>query len=169
MARAGSHSDHGCPVVQVRVCSGPGCLRAVPDDVRYCDECKPVAVVQAGGEQVREHTLTDRERYATLYSAKRWQTLRARVMREQPLCARCRRMLSEIADHVVPAGVAVAQARESGHYRMDRHAGFFLRTNVQGLCRPCHWVKTNEDKIHVGSWPDVIAIECAAPRRKWLI
>ena len=75
--------------------------------------------------------------------------------------------LSEIADHIVPAREAIAQCRASGAY-LDRNAGYYLMSNLQGLCRPCHWVKTNEDKTHTGPWPDVIEAERAAPKRQFV-
>ena len=83
------------------------------------------------------------------------------------MCARCDRNLSEIVDHVVPAREAVSQARASGGYLLDKFAGYFLVTNLQGLCRSCHGVKTLEDKAHVGPWPDVVAVEAAKPRPRF--
>jgi 5-methylcytosine-specific restriction endonuclease McrA len=148
----------------VRVCSGAGCLRAVQDDVSLCDECRPQ---RSTTDEIRVHTLTDRERYAAQYSSPRWQRLRVRVVKEQPLCARCQLHITEIVDHVVPAGFAIAQARDSGKYRLDSYAGFFFRSNLQGLCRPCHYVKTVEDKAHLGAWPDVVLIELNKVKRKW--
>lgn len=146
----------------MRICSGSGCLRAVADDVRFCLECAPVATAVDG---LREHTVTDRERYAKLYSGKRWQRTRDLVIRLHPLCDRCQLRISDIADHRVPAGVAIQQARDSGAYPFDRVAGFFLMSNLQGLCRSCHWDKTLEDKLHTGAWPDVVAIERASQKR----
>jgi hypothetical protein len=70
-------------------------------------------------------------------------------------------------DHKVPAGIAIAQAQASGKYPFDKWAGFFLQGNLEGLCRSCHGVKTLEDKTHVGEWPDVVAIEAAAPKKVW--
>jgi 5-methylcytosine-specific restriction endonuclease McrA len=69
-------------------------------------------------------------------------------------------------DHIVPASVSIAQARASGLYD-DPNAGYFFKSNLQGLCRSCHWKKTIEDKIHVGDWPDVVAKEQAQPKKKW--
>ena len=83
------------------------------------------------------------------------------------LCARCDRALTEIVDHIVPALEAVSQARGSGHYLTDKWAGYFLVSNLQGLCRPCHWTKTNEDKTHTGPWPDVVALELAQPKLRF--
>lgn len=149
----------------MRVCSGPGCLRAVPDDVRFCDECKPSQQASDGG--IRWHTTGYDPALDALRKGTRWQRLRALVIKAQPLCARCERRISEIVDHVVPAREAIAQAQVSGRYPMDKHAGYYLRSNLQGLCRPCHADKTAEDKTHVGEWPDVVAVEQAAPKRKW--
>jgi 5-methylcytosine-specific restriction endonuclease McrA len=146
----------------MRICSGAGCLRAVPDDVRFCDECKPKTAVDVDGQKT--HTITDRERYAFLYSSQRWTRLRELVVRSQPMCRRCRRRQTEIVDHSVPAGVAVQQVQDSGKYR-DRWAGFFMRSNLQGLCRSCHWVKTNEDKSHTGEWPNVLDREANVSRK----
>ena len=149
----------------MRVCSGAGCLRAVQDGVRYCDECKPTPL--SVPDDIRVHTLSDREKYAFLYSSPRWQRVRALALAACPLCARCNLAITEIIDHIVPAGVAIVQARDSGLYIADRYAGFFLLSNLQGLCRSCHWTKTEEDKAHTGPWMDAIAREAAAPKRRW--
>lgn len=150
----------------MRVCSGAGCLRAVQDDVRFCDECKQ-AVQSSSGDGERVHTSTDRERYAAQYSGLRWRQIRERALRRSPMCQRCERAATVIVDHIVPAGIAIAQARESGKYPTDRYAGFYLLSNLQGLCRACHWAKTIEDKAHTGPWDDVIAREAATPKRRY--
>jgi len=154
----------------MRICSGAGCLRAVPDDVRFCDECRPHTrtsqTVQAESE-IRDHTTGYDAGLDKLRKCGRWQLLRARVVREEPFCVRCGLRPTEIVDHIVPALVAVQQARDSGRYPMDRYAGYYLRTNLQGLCRPCHGIKTLEDKAHVGPWTSVLEKEDAKPKRKW--
>ena len=150
----------------MRICSGAGCLRAIADDVRFCDECQSERTAAPSTDDNRSHTLTDRVRYAFLYSGQRWQRTRAAVVKQYPFCACCQRRVTEIVDHIVPAGIAVAQARDSGLYPFDRVAGFFFRTNLQGLCRVCHADKTVADKTH-SEWPDVVSIERAAPKRKY--
>jgi 5-methylcytosine-specific restriction endonuclease McrA len=70
-----------------------------------------------------------------------------------------------LVDHVIPAGVVIVQAQQSGRYPLDKWAGFYLMSNLQGLCVSCHFAKTAEDKAHVGAWPDAIAIEAAAPKK----
>lgn len=148
----------------MRICSGAGCLRVVADDVRFCDECKPQVTDNTDG--IREHTLTDRERYAFLYSSAQWTRLRQLVIRSQPMCARCRARLSVIVDHIVPAGIAIVQARESGKYT-GKYAGFYMRSNLQGLCRECHYRKTIEDKTHVGPWPNVVDLDALTAKKQW--
>jgi 5-methylcytosine-specific restriction endonuclease McrA len=84
------------------------------------------------------------------------------------ICKRCNVAMSELADHIVPAGIAIEQARASGRWPFDPSAGFFLMSNLQGLCRGCHKVKTDQDKATpLSEWPDVIAKELAAPKKRW--
>ncbi|MDR3764435.1 MAG: HNH endonuclease signature motif containing protein [Acidobacteriota bacterium] len=83
------------------------------------------------------------------------------------MCARCRCKLSVIVDHIVPIGVAIVQAQDSGLYKMDKYAGAYIMSNLQGLCRVCHRAKTDEDKRHSGQWPDVCAKDTLAPKKVW--
>lgn len=150
----------------MRICSGPGCLRAIPDGQRFCDECR----ADRPSDDIKSHTPgnTDRERYASLYGSKRFKMgIQPRVLQRDPLCKRCGCEASVIADHIVPAGEAIRQARESGRYPFDPNAGFFLMSNMQGLCRRCHGRKTVEDKAHVGPWPSVLEAEDAKPKKQW--
>jgi 5-methylcytosine-specific restriction endonuclease McrA len=160
----------------MRICSGVGCLRKVAEDVRYCAECqaawiaaKPIDDGIRKHGRITEQTIAtaDRDIYAFLYSSKRWQRLRADVIRRHPLCDRCGLKPSEIIDHVIPAGVVIVQAKTSRLYLVDSYAGFFFRSNLQGLCRVCHGHKTEEDKAHDGAWPDAVAKERGATRRTW--
>jgi|GEM_PF-5815881 len=148
----------------MRICSGQGCLRAVPDDARFCYECKPEAKAV---DDIREHTLGYDATLDRLRKSPRWQRLRKRVVQEQPLCKRCDLHFTEIVDHIVPALVVIVQAQLSGLYKLDRFAGYFFRSNLQGLCRLCHAAKTDEDKAHLGEWPDAVAKEQAAPKRRY--
>ena len=80
----------------------------------------------------------------TIYKSARWKQLRARVLREQPLCADPygwhatdrRLVMSTQVDHKVPLRVARELA--------------YRRENLQGLCGHCHRVKTQED---LKRWP----------------
>ena len=151
----------------MRVCSG-GCLRVVPDNVRFCDECKPTTKHDDDG--IKSHTPgnTDRDRLAHLYGGPRWKKgIQPRVLQRNPVCKRCGLEPSVIVDHIVPASVAIEQVKASRRYPFDSSAGFFLMSNLQGLCRSCHKIKTDEDKAHAGEWPSVLDAEDRAPKKKW--
>jgi len=148
----------------VRLCSG--CQSKVPDNTRYCSECKPTRT----DDGIRSHApaTTDREQYAHLYAGNRFQDgIRPRILQRDPICKRCGIDPSVIVDHIVPAGEAIRQAQESGRYPFSPYAGFYLLSNLQGLCRACHAIKTAEDKAHVGEWPSVLDAEDRAPKKVW--
>jgi 5-methylcytosine-specific restriction protein A len=150
----------------MRLCSGPGCGHAIPEDEKFCEECRAERAPQQT-EDVHEHTSGYTAELDALRKSARWQRVRARAMKRDPICKRCERRMSEIVDHVVPAHAAVQQARDSGKFPFDKYAGYFLLSNLQGLCRPCHYAKTMEDKTHVGEWPDVVERELARPKKVW--
>lgn len=152
----------------MRVCSGPGCLRAVRDSVRFCAECKPITPVvdaEATLSGIKDHTSGYDAEMDKLKTNSRWQRLRVQIVKRDPICRRCDLGLTAIVDHIVPAEIAISQARLSGRFPFDRFAGYFIKSNLQGLCRSCHGVKTLEDKTHVGDWPSVLDVEDAQPKR----
>lgn len=146
----------------MRLCSG--CQTKVEDNVRYCDECQPQT---PSTDEIHTHTTAYDELLDKLRKGTRWQRLRLYVVRQEPFCRRCGEAVTEIVDHIVPAAIAIMQAQLSKRWPFDRYVGYYLRTNLQGLCRSCHGTKTLEDKSHVGPWPDVVAKEIAAPKRRW--
>jgi len=126
----------------MRVCSGQGCLRAVPDDVRLCAGC-------AGGQAtpfddgITEHQHDDAEldalpQIATVATT----TGHSCVDSLNRMCARCNAAISEIVDHIV-RGALPYRKRGSVVNTWTARPGYFLRSNCQGLCRPCHWLKTD--------------------------
>lgn len=102
-----------------------------------------------------------------LRTGSRWQRVRELAIKRDPLCQRCDKRLSEIVDHIIPATVAIQQARESGRWPLDKYAGYYLMSNLQGLCRPCHGKKTVEDKARTEPWPSVVEAFDAVPKRAW--
>ncbi len=140
----------------MRICSGAGCMANVADTARYCLECDNSGSYHNVARQQATDS-TDKHRYGHLYGGTRWHRgIESLVLRRHPICTRCLKALSVIADHVVPAEEAIRQCIESGRFRLDPYAGFFLLSNLTGLCRPCHGYKTVEDKAHVGDWPSVV-------------
>jgi 5-methylcytosine-specific restriction endonuclease McrA len=156
----------------MRLCSGIGCGRAIPEDTRFCAEC----ISERGSktplvDATRQHNATNTGAYDAeldkLRTNSRWQRVRDIAIKRHPLCQRCDLRLSEIVDHIIPAQVAIAQARASGRFPFDKYAGYFLMSNLQGLCRPCHGKKTVEDKAHICEWPDVMVQADAQPKKRW--
>src|SRR6266849_4784496 len=132
----------------MRVCSGAGCLRAVPDDARFCGECRTERGVAVKTDSIKDHSTAYDAVLDGLRKGTRWQSIRRTVMQRDPICKRCGLAPSEICDHIVPAAIAIMQAQESKRYPLNKYAGFYLLSNLQGLCRPCHGIKTVEDKTH---------------------
>lgn len=60
------------------------------------------------------------------YNTKRWQKIRKRVLRRDPMCQMCEEEPSEEVDHITPLS-------EGGTDSME---------NLQGLCTSCHSKKT---------------------------
>lgn len=152
----------------MRLCSGAGCGRAVGDAVRLCDECAN-ARLGGGGDGIREHALqADGEQYAHLYKSDRWKrSVQPRFLMKHPFCQMCETSASELVDHIIPAGVAIRQAKGSGRFGFDTNAGFYLECNLQALCRSCHAKKTARDKEHTGEWPSVMETYDKAPKKVW--
>jgi 5-methylcytosine-specific restriction endonuclease McrA len=148
----------------LRICSGPGCLRAVKDDVRFCDECKPTS---SDSDGIKSHGYGYDAFLDSLRKSTRWRRVRFIALKACPMCARCELRITAEVDHIVPAREAIAQVRTSGLYPTDANAGYFLLSNLQGLCRVCHHAKTVEDKTHIGEWPQVLDKERLTSRKVW--
>jgi 5-methylcytosine-specific restriction protein A len=58
-----------------------------------------------------------------------WRKQREQVLRDQPVCAMCKRRLAEQVDHIKPLAAGGSHERE----------------NLQGLCVECHRTKTARD------------------------
>jgi 5-methylcytosine-specific restriction enzyme A len=151
----------------MRLCSGAGCGRKVPEDTRFCDECQAERGKPQQTDGIAQHTTGYDEQLDKLRKGTRWQRVRNIAIKRCPVCARCGNAMTEIVDHIVPAAIAIMQAQLSGRWPLDPWAGYYLLSNLQGLCRSCHFTKTAEDKRHIGPWPDVVEAEDKAPRKKW--
>jgi len=149
----------------VRLCGR--CQSKVDDNVRFCDVCTAERKAVAS-DDIRQHTVSDRVRYDFLYVGERWKRqVQPKALKACPMCARCGVAVSVLVDHVIPAGEAIRQAQVSGLYPLSKYAGFYFVSNLQGLCAPCHGIKTLEDKTHVGMWPDAVAKEQALPKKRY--
>ena len=65
--------------------------------------------------------------------------MRKRFLAENPVCKMCKREAAVELDHITPAIKAI-----------DR---FWELDNLQGLCKPCHEIKSAEEKRNAdGGW-----------------
>lgn len=143
------------------------CQTKVEDNVRFCDACTTERGKTVASDDIRQHTVSDRVTFAFLYASDRWKrSVQPKAMKLYPLCARCS-AITQLIDHVVPAGEAIRQAQVSGRYPLSKYAGFYFISNLQGLCAPCHGIKSLEDKRHIGTWPDAVAKEQQQPKKVW--
>jgi 5-methylcytosine-specific restriction endonuclease McrA len=143
------------------------CQTKIPNDHKgVCDACKAERN-KSVDDTIRQHASGYDALLDTLRKSKRWQQIRASIMRRDVWCKRCGTNASEIVDHIVPAPIAIAQAEISGKYGFDKYAGYYLKSNLQGLCRKCHAIKTAQDKAHTGPWPNVMEKEAQQPKKVW--
>lgn len=102
-----------------RFCEEPGCPLRVRPPLRRCAEHRSSharrRLKPAGAFRV--------------YDSPRWRALVRQVRREEPVCRRCKVTPTADVDHILEL--------EDGGAPYDR-------TNLQGMCRPCHRIKTAE-------------------------
>jgi len=109
------------PIKPKRPCTHPGCPELV--DSGRCEKHRVQQRLQSQSRRDNAHL--------HLYSTE-WKKIRARKLREDPLCAECekqgRLVLATVCDHIVP---------HKGDLTL-----FYDYDNLQGLCTRCHAVKT---------------------------
>ncbi|MHA6905138.1 HNH endonuclease [Ralstonia syzygii subsp. celebesensis] len=126
------------------ICRHPGCGRRV-DVPGYCTEHK---------QHERQWDSTDRARArqakrALATNSTAWRRLRESVLRDDPLCAECSRagrvVIARLVDHI------------------DGDATNNERSNLQGLCWPCHSAKTAREDGGFGNAKRAASPVPAAP------
>jgi 5-methylcytosine-specific restriction protein A len=86
--------------------------------------------VQRDRQRYRNYDQTQRDPASTVfYHSDLWRRLSAHVKREEPVCRVCKVNPTYLADHIIP--------RETG--------GRDERTNLQGICKPCHASKSRRE------------------------
>ena len=105
-----------------RRCRVPGCPEMVYGGDRYCPD-----------HAVEHERVRDRRRpSATVrgYNNPRWRRLRRTLLAraEYAVCAMCGRASSTVLDHIVPM--------------TPDNPAFWRPSSLQGLCAPCHGIKT---------------------------
>jgi hypothetical protein len=110
------------------------CGKAAIQGSRHCQDH------QENNQEIDNRRLSSRWRRENdpldpLYKTARWSATRRRVWMRDPLCVVCQHKAATIADHIVKARVYIAQ------HGGDLNA-FFDESNLQGLCKRDHDLKT---------------------------
>jgi 5-methylcytosine-specific restriction endonuclease McrA len=93
-----------------------------------CPQCRQLHLGRGLCPSCKKDRYLDRR---WIYSSRAWADLRDQVLSEEPLCADCRRAPPVDIDHKIPITVAPHLA--------------LVRSNVHGLCKPCHGRKTRRE------------------------
>ena len=145
----------------MRLCSAPGCGRAIPDGQRFCDECAndpQVAPKRTGWARGQGDEIL------LLYRLPRWnQGLRPRVLQRYPVCVDCQINSSEVADHEIPARLIVRVCQEEKLFPFDRWGGFYIMANLRGRCHACHNKKGKTEDAK--DWTEQLNVVLAPYRR----
>jgi 5-methylcytosine-specific restriction endonuclease McrA len=156
----------------MRLCRA--CQSKMPEQQKgLCDACsgskKPV--VSDGirsNVAVRNDGAYD-DRLDALRKDRRWrEQVQPRIVKRDPMCKRCDVAPTAIVDHIVPAAEAIRQVKEDGRFGPAApNAGYYLESNLQGLCAACHGAKTAEDKQRTEPWPSVMEAHDKLPKKVW--
>jgi hypothetical protein len=155
----------------MRLCRG--CRGKMPAEQKgLCDACKgsnkPVVSDGIRSNVPVSFNGTYDAALDALRKDSRWrERLQPRMMKRDPMCKRCDVAITVIIDHTVPAAEAIRQVWESKRFPLSPNAGYYIESNLQGLCAACHSAKTAEDKAHVGDWPSVLEKEDKRPKKVW--
>lgn len=105
--------------------------------MHYCARCQGVCTGACKGEAQREY---DRARandpFKALRNTARWRAVRLFVKLRDVLCKDCGHRAVQEVDHIVPARIWVAQG-----------GSFWDVSNLQGLCKSCHSIKTRKENV----------------------
>ena len=105
--------------------------------LKYCARCQGVCTGACKNEASREYDKGRRDDpFKALRNTARWRALRLFIKLRDVLCKKCGHQVIKEIDHIVPARLWVAQGGD-----------FFDKSNLQGLCKSCHSIKTRKENV----------------------
>jgi 5-methylcytosine-specific restriction endonuclease McrA len=107
--------------VPIRLCREARCPNPATGKGRCDEHRKPIE---------RERSRRRREATNGVYKRRKWELTRQAVLSRDPICKVCNETLSTEVDHIKPLADAGAE---------------YDLTNLQGICSPCHWLKTGAE------------------------
>jgi 5-methylcytosine-specific restriction enzyme A len=118
------------PYLAARPCPTPGCKKLIRGKEKRC------------ADHLRFNN-ANRPETDKQYNTARWQKMRDRKLKSNPLCERCESLnkitIAVLVDHITPV-------RDQGE--------MFDENNLQSLCRDCHDIKTADDLKKRSKWPE---------------
>lgn len=115
----------------LKPCRHPGCRTLSRDASGYCPPHADAARARAAEREARQDKV--RGSAAARGYGRAWRTIRAQVLREEPLCRAC-----AAQGQLVPA-------TDVDHIVSRARGGTDDRANLQPLCHRCHTAKTNRE------------------------
>lgn len=80
-----------------------------------------------------------------LYKTATWRATRLVILFRDPVCKLCHKAASTIADHAARTYMAQRHLLSGSERTAPDHSLFFDETNLQGVCKACHDVKTAKE------------------------
>jgi 5-methylcytosine-specific restriction protein A len=111
----------------MRVCAEPGCPQLVPPGPTRCPKCQAELDRKRYARQDAERPSAAARGYDERH--REW---RAKILKRDPVCVKCKAVPSKVADHIKPI-------REGGKR--------FQMSNGQGMCERCHNQKRQEESM----------------------
>ena len=111
------------PRLSPKQCPTPGCTRVIEGTARCCSSCEAKRPKPFERLHARDR---DRPNAAARGYDYEWQQRRERILSRDKWCRSCKRKRSAHVDHIVA----------------KKHGGSDDDSNLQGLCRSCHNLKT---------------------------
>jgi 5-methylcytosine-specific restriction endonuclease McrA len=104
-----------------KICNYPSCNILIPTTERYCSLHKKEKIPFESAIRYNE----------TLYNTTTWRKLRKEVLKEQPVCSKCRADIKLEIHHIIPP---------RGNEKL-----FFDKNNLTVVCQQCHRILTNQE------------------------
>jgi len=115
-----------------RVCARSGCNAL--SKARFCDAHKD------HDRRTYDRNRSNKE-LRKLYRTSQWAVTRGMILQRDVLCSMCKRALSTVCHHAIPAVKWVASSQD-----------FFDPSNLAGCCKPCHDAHTaTQDSMFAAS------------------
>ena len=125
------------PLRPQKPCNAQGC-NVLTRNPRYCEAHADVGKQFEVKQREKQRETSSQRGYSY-----KWQQARKSYLAKHPLCAECERqglvVVATDLDHIIP-------------HKGDKDA-FWVRSNWQGLCRPCHSRKTAAED---GGWGNAV-------------